>query len=426
MIDVFIYPSSKQKTASLFATVRLERTRYKYPVGISVETRYWSFEKQRAKENNSYQASAIIINSRIDSVKNAIVLVSGNFIARAVKPSQQEFSLAVKKAITPLAPPDQYFVPFAENFYPTLTRAKDTSKKYVTTVNKLKDFEKENNVRLTFENINAAFYNDLSRFFSAKGYSLNYFGGIARVIKYFYKEAREQGLHNFSLPTSFVARNVTADSIYLTVVELYKIHNMVINEDLILDKLDTKIINIEGGIERMITSLQDCRDRFLVGAFTALRFRDYSILSGLKHSDAFITKTSHKTAVKTIIPMHPVIKEILIRRNNILPKSISNQRMNKQLKVIGKLADINEQLEITTQLVTGLKTESLPKYELITTHTARRSGCTNMYLAGIDIVSIMSFSGHKSTSSFLKYIKASQTEVATRLQNHPFFNPSTH
>ena len=201
---------------------------------------------------------------------------------------------------------------------------------------------------------------------------------------------------------------------------------MVINEDLILDKLDTKIINIEGGIERMITSLQDCRDRFLIGAFTALRFRDYSILSGLKHSDAFITKTSHKTAVKTIIPMHPVIKEILIRRNNILPKSISNQRMNKQLKVIGKLADINEQLEITTQLVTGLKTESLPKYELITTHTARRSGCTNMYLAGIDIVSIMSFSGHKSTSSFLKYIKASQTEVATRLQNHPFFNPSSH
>ena len=40
------------------------------------------------------------------------------------------------------------------------------------------------------------------------------------------------------------------------------------------------------------------------------------------------------------------------------------------------------------------------KCDLIKTHTARRSGCTNMYLAKIQPIDIMKISGHKTERNF--------------------------
>ena len=42
------------------------------------------------------------------------------------------------------------------------------------------------------------------------------------------------------------------------------------------------------------------------------------------------------------------------------------------------------------------------KFEMITSHTARRSFATNMYHRGISPVMIMSITGHKKESTFLK------------------------
>jgi hypothetical protein len=70
----------------------------------------------------------------------------------------------------------------------------------------------------------------------------------------------------------------------------------------------------------------------------------------------------------------------------------------------------------------GLKvTTHVPKNELIKTHTARRSGCINMYLGGINVIDIMKISGHKSEREFLSYIKVSKEETASALQSHPYF-----
>lgn len=69
----------------------------------------------------------------------------------------------------------------------------------------------------------------------------------------------------------------------------------------------------------------------------------------------------------------------------------------------------------------GLFTITYPKYELIKTHTARRTGCTNMYLAGIPVIDIMKISGHKTEKEFMKYIKVSKLETAQNLSRHPCF-----
>ena len=61
------------------------------------------------------------------------------------------------------------------------------------------------------------------------------------------------------------------------------------------------------------------------------------------------------------------------------------------------------------------------KYELIKAQTARRSGATNMYLAGISTLDIMKITGHKKEREFLKYIRVSKEETAELLANHEYF-----
>jgi integrase len=61
------------------------------------------------------------------------------------------------------------------------------------------------------------------------------------------------------------------------------------------------------------------------------------------------------------------------------------------------------------------------KYALVSSHTARRTGATNMYLAGVQTFRIMLITGHTTEQSFFKYIRIEREENARVLSEHPFF-----
>jgi integrase len=98
--------------------------------------------------------------------------------------------------------------------------------------------------------------------------------------------------------------------------------------------------------------------------------------------------------------------------------------MNEYLKEIGKLAGLTETIKVSTTKGGFRFDESFEKWQLITTHTARRSAATNMYLAGIPTISIMKITGHHTEKAFLKYIRISQEDNALKLMEHPFFKNS--
>lgn len=422
MIKVGFYLANKRDTSSIDAIVRFSGKRFKFPAGISVKEKHWNEKAQRAREVKGYN-DAFIINSRLDTVAEAIQRVSNSFIAAAKIPSGKEFTAAVDNELNPgkISSGSNYLTDFIEKYYPTLTRAKNTVKRYLTTLNTLKEFEKDRKRRILFEDVNMELYNELLRWSGTKNYSTNTHGDLIKNLKVFFKAARANGIHTLFLPDDFTKVSADSDSIYLNEDELKKITDLDINEKLILEHYKLVILNVTGNVDRAINSLIDCRDRFMIGAYTAMRFGDYSLLKWLKSTDQYISRVNEKTGTKTTIPMHPVIREILIRRNNILPGTVSNQKMNKQLKVLGKMAKLTDKVEITTSMVTGKERTTSEKWELISTHTARRSGCTNMFLAGIEVPVIMSFSGHSTEKSFKKYIKASSLQVAMKVKDHPFF-----
>lgn len=262
---------------------------------------------------------------------------------------------------------------------------------------------------INFEDITIDFYKDFVRFFNEKSYSPNTIGRHIKHLKVLMRHAREEGLHNNTefQRKSFEAMQISVDNVYLNEDELKLIFN--------LDLSNQKHLEL-------------ARDVFLCGCYTAQRYSDYSRFS--KNNIKFyagnkvIEIIQQKTAEKCIIPIRPELDQILKKYDFNLPKT-HEQKVNKYIKDVVKMAEIEENIHIEENRG-GLKlSKDIPKYELIKTHTARRSGCTNMYLAGIPVIDIMKISGHKTEREFLKYIKVTKEQTAVNLASHPYFLGNT-
>ena len=164
------------------------------------------------------------------------------------------------------------------------------------------------------------------------------------------------------------------------------------------------------------------RDRFLLGCYTAQRISDYKRIKACDIRDNIITVKQIKTGAVVKIPAHPVLYEILERNGGEFPELPSNQAMNQDIKRICKKAGINDVIPV--ERIRAGKTErlKLKKYEMISSHTARRTGATLMYFAGIPIAKIMKITGHTTESSFFQYIRIDKIENAKELSEHPFFS----
>ena len=95
---------------------------------------------------------------------------------------------------------------------------------------------------------------------------------------------------------------------------------------------------------------------------------------------------------------------------------VSMVNFNYYIKEVIKLASINEPVRISHKRGNKVLEEVMPKYAWISSHTARRSFCTNEYLAGTPSDLIMAVSGHKSETSFRKYIKADKIKKASMIK----------
>ena len=116
-------------------------------------------------------------------------------------------------------------------------------------------------------------------------------------------------------------------------------------------------------------------------------------------------------------PMTKEVERLLSKYNNSLYK-ISNQKFNDYLyDVVAKCEGL--EIEVTKKTIQGGKQIVIkkPKYEFISSHTARRSFATNEYmLRELSIQQIMSITGHKTERSFYKYIRQTPKENAERIR----------
>lgn len=167
------------------------------------------------------------------------------------------------------------------------------------------------------------------------------------------------------------------------------------------------------------------RDLFLIGAYTGLRVSDYNRLTEdnfkAENGVEMIRIKTQKMRKPVVIPIHPIVKAILEKNDGNPPQKIPDQHINELIKEVAESVKIDERTELTYNKAGREVTEFKPKHQLITNHTARRSFCTNAYLAGVPTMDIMAISGHTTEKNFRKYIKVTAEQTAIKLSEHPHF-----
>ena len=91
-------------------------------------------------------------------------------------------------------------------------------------------------------------------------------------------------------------------------------------------------------------------------------------------------------------------------------------RFNENLKELGRLAEIDSEVIIKENRGGKVTSIKYKKYQLIKSHTARRSFATNLYLKGTPTISIMKLTGHTTEANFMKYIKVTREENVQLMQ----------
>jgi integrase len=161
--------------------------------------------------------------------------------------------------------------------------------------------------------------------------------------------------------------------------------------------------------------LMKYRNLLVLGCLTGLRFSDFSQLKPEDMRNEMLYKKQSKSDGWVVIPLRKEAREILTDQfKNGIPR-ISNPEFNKYIKEVGKMAGIDNPVKFSHKKGNRDIVEVKPKYEWITSHTCRRSFCTNEFLAGTPVELIMKISGHKSVKDFYKYIKVTPEQAALQI-----------
>ncbi|APU67746.1 site-specific integrase [Christiangramia flava] len=286
-----------------------------------------------------------------------------------------------------------------EKFMPNARKrlTKNTLKSYKTSIKNLQKYERHARVKLDWHNIDMDFYYDYQDYYlNFLDLKMNGVGKIIKLLKTILNDATDQGYNTNKTYKSknFKVLKEDVDNIYL-------------NEEELRTLLDLDFSNSK--------KLEKVRDLFVVGCYTGVRFSDLGQINYQNIQGEYIRIKTQKTGKDVVIPILSEIRPIIDKYQGNLPKPYTNQVMNRYLKELGELAEIDGDFNTYTNKGTQRLKNTFKKWEMISTHTARRSFATNMYLRKWDAISIMKITGHSSEKVFMNYIKVSQEENAKRI-----------
>lgn len=384
----------------------------KYPTGITVLPSNWNPAKQRIKEQitiKHYEADNRRLNEIEKAFRNTVDRISFFDLDSEQLRSEIDIAIGIK-------PKDETLTlyGFIWSYYQDkLARdGFEKAKQYQTMLNNLKRFDPMQ--KLTFEKIDAKFLEDFTRFLcrerevrlkngdlkTKQGYAKNALGKTISVLKIVLANAARRGINRNMSFREFKRQQEDVYNIYLSQDEIQALYNH----------------HFTGYKEK-------ARDLFIIGCCTGMRAENYLSIDPDIQIDlgkGFIQAIVNKNGPRIEIPVHWMIREILEKYNGF-PETISQQKLNKYIKECARDAGINSMVVYAKTIGGKRKEFTKEKWEMVTTHTARRSLVTNLYLQGAKLKYIMGITGHKTEAQCLKYIKASVNEVAPEIALLPFW-----
>lgn len=398
----------EEKETLIYLVVTYLGKKMKVSSGEKVRLRDWDFSKERPKRN-------VPLSMRLNEIQSKAQQILEYYKRDKEIPSVDEFKERIKEAFRPVAKRgdflsdlESYLEAKRPHLVPGTMKVKEQLRNYLML------FQNQTRYRLAYDRINQSFYGKFVEFLQTEDPTVNKqalnnntIGKQIAGLKSFLHYATEQGWNSNDAFLRFKAPKEAVHNIHLSPEELDIIYELDLSER---------------------PQLDGSRDLFLLGCYTGLRFSDFTQLKeenfAIENGKELLSVVSQKTRSRVVIPVHPRIKQILAKHGGKPPRSIQNQPLNRNLKTIGKLAGLNESVELVDHSGVKRRSQTKPKYELIVSHTARRSFATNLYQAGVKPAFIMRVTGHKTESSFLRYIKVTEQDVVEQIIESTYFQQS--
>lgn len=429
----FKVKDSKEAESPLLTEFKINGTRFKFYPSITVKTALWSYSKEKVLSSHSDYKK---INEYLDTYRDELFNIISGFEAKQVKLDKNLIQSELKKALYGSYTDNTVEVKEGEvndfiSFIDEYIKDKEKLKLAKTTISILKQnrrfiitaFDLVNKKELAiysklapkvkartdlkpsklldFASINLDFLKKFQQFMYnetftvkvlrkevEKNYKQNYIAKQIKILKQFIDAGIEEGkITNFKYG-SIKAKTEDVDTVYTDLNELQLFLNL---------KLE--------GNERLT------RDKYVFNSFLGLRYSDlkkikenfFKVQSIHNEKQLVYTGRNQKTDLKLAYVVHPTAVKIIKAYDFEFP-DLSEKTYNETLKKIALQAGLTELVHIRETRGGEKISRDVPKYLLISSHTGRRTFCTNMYVAGVPIQAIMKVSGHKSEKEFLKYI----------------------
>ena len=392
-----------------------EKKLFKYSTGECINPNDWDFNARMPKSRKGAEGVRLRkIATHIMQYNDFLVTLIDNYKLNGEKITRNK----IKNAFDVKFKPDkvvngfEYFTDFVSDFVSSAKGMinKNTGKEYSQSriylynlaLVSLRDFENYTKKQIKFVEYNAQLNDDFVEFCrNEKKYSANSIGELVSSIKALLRKAKEKGYTIADDLESFTKTKEESISVALSETEIEKL--------VVFDFSNDK-------------KLENARDLMILGLWTGLRVSDVMNLPAIDPDSKFIEvepqKTRNTSGAKVVIPLHHHIKDMIRKRR--MPTPICESVFNKLIKEICRSVGFNDVAEGSLMNSTTRRKERgmFEKWQLVSSHTCRRSFATNLYLMNFPTLSIMKITGHTTEASFLKYIKVTPKEHAEKLLAH--------
>ena len=249
-----------------------------------------------------------------------------------------------------------------------------------------------------WEEIDSAYYFRLCRAMDDYGCSINYKGAIIAKLKVVMSEGYKQKFHKNEEFRYFRRMSEVPETISLSQEEL------------------DALWECEG-----LTQMESkARDLFIIGTYAVARWEDYSRLTMNNISGGMLNYEQLKTGRTVILPASSRLVLCLERNGGAAPV-LSQQKFNDAIKRVCKKIGMVQHLHVSKSKGSRRVSEAKQRWEMVSSHTARRTGATMLYLSGVPEKRLMLLTGHTTSTNLMRYIRITKEDNARKLLSLEFF-----
>lgn len=406
-----------QQNASSRVRMRVSYNGYRvdFQTGILLNKDSWDNLRQRVLPNDSNVTLANDLNDHLSKMLSNMIEVFREFELRKVIPTPTELRKAFNLHQVPQPSHDDttqksstLSVPQVANeeskikirnfwkcydeFVKVNGKLNDwtpaTFEKFSALRNHLSDYDK----KLSFEKFDEEGIANLVDFLGKKGMKNSTINKQLGFLRWFLRWCYEKGYHHNHTFEYFKPKlkNAPKQVIFLTEKELEQLETL--------------------AIPQKYASLGVVRDVFLFCCYTGLRYSDVYNLTWEDIHHGKIEIVTIKTADRIQIEFNRKSQAIIDKYTDVhLPNKkvfpvISNQKMNKYLHELCKLAKIDTLIKSTHYEGNKRIDDVQPKYELVGTHCGRRTFICMALSKGIPPTIVMKWTGHSDYKAMKPYI----------------------